>query len=70
MADAVRIFEGQLRDARAQILLLETQRKQWEIEKLNQQAIIHNALTASNTTSNSYLEENQRLREEIARLKG
>lgn len=49
--------------------LLSSERKQWEQDKIFQQQIIQQALTSSNFTNNSYLEENQRLKEEIKLLK-
>jgi hypothetical protein len=69
LREAVAVFEGQLREARSRIALLEAEKKQWEMEKLMQQAVIQQAVNTVNATSQSYLEENQRLRAENQRLR-
>lgn len=68
--DRVQILEQELASAIQRNTMLEVEARQWQNEKGMQQAIIQQALANSNTTSNAYLEENKRLKEEIQRLKG
>ena len=68
--ECVEKLDARVKELEQAIMLLEAQKRQWEIEKANQQAVIHQALTTSNHTSNQYLEENRRLQAEIERLKG
>lgn len=58
----------ELLDLQKRVLILESEKRQWEAEKIVQSTIIHTAVTKANSTSNGYLEENKRLREEIKRL--
>lgn len=50
--------------------ILELDKKHWIVEKSMQQQIIQQTLNSSNATSQSYLEENSRLREELRQFKG
>lgn len=52
------------------IAILEAEKKQWEMSKILQQQIIQRTINISNATNNSYLEENNRLKEELRALKG
>ena len=61
-------LERDLGILRAQVLLLETEKKQWDLEKETQKKIIEQALQQANATSNGYLEENNRLKERIREL--
>lgn len=70
LKDRVRILEQELAVAIQRNTVLEAEARQWQNEKGMQQAIIQQALANSNTTSNAYLEENKRLKEEIQRLRG
>ncbi len=44
---------------------LKREKEQWTQEKLNQERIIQNTLDNMNTINNEYLEEIQRLKEEL-----
>ena len=45
--------------------ILKKEKAQWIKEKMNQEKIIHETLTKMNGSNNEYLEEIQRLREEL-----
>lgn len=67
--ECVASLRKELDEKNTVIAVLEAQRRQWEVEKIAQQVIIAQALTTSNATNHSYLEENARLQAEIAQLK-
>jgi predicted nucleic acid-binding Zn-ribbon protein len=69
LSHAVQKLEGDIRNLQQQNSMLVMEKRQWENEKAMQQAIIQKALANSNQTSNSYLEENKRLQEELKALK-
>ena len=62
-------MEQELTRVKMQNEVLSTEKKQWEMEKAQQQMIIQNSISQSNTMSNQYLEENIRLKAELKRLK-
>ena len=51
-----------------QLLVMKAEKKSWELERVTQQKIIRQALQEANATSNSYLEENNQLKEQIREL--
>jgi len=61
--------QRQFNEAMQLIALLEAEKRQWAVEKLMQQQIIQQTLNTVNATSNSYLEENKKLKEEIQQLR-
>lgn len=67
---AINSLQKEVVSLRSMVAILEAEKKQWEQSKVLQQQIIHQALTNVNTTNNSYLEENNRLKEEIKALRG
>jgi hypothetical protein len=67
--DAVQHLEAKLAACDQLNNVLEAEKIQWSHEKINQQVVIQQALNQSNATNNSYLEENDRLKEEIRSLK-
>ena len=69
MCEAVRALEKENAELKQKCLVMEAQKKQWELEKITQQQIIQQSLNSSNTTNNRYLEEINQLRDEINRLK-
>jgi predicted RNase H-like nuclease (RuvC/YqgF family) len=54
---------------KSQISLLEAQKAQWEMERVNQNTIIKNALDNSNSSNNEQLEEITILQAKIRELK-
>jgi len=66
---AVQKLEADIRQLQQQNSMLVMEKRQWEADKAMQGAIIQQALANSNQTSNSYLEENRRLQEELKALK-
>jgi hypothetical protein len=70
LLEAYKEMEGRLKEVQALNGVLEAEKKQWVLEKLNQQLVIQNALQRANAVSNGYLEENRQLKEEIERLRG
>lgn len=63
-------MEREIETIKMQNAILTAEKKQWEVEKVQQQMIIQQTLTSSNEVSNKYLEENKQLKEELKRLKG
>lgn len=68
--ETIRKFLKQIEELQQRCTLLEMEKKQWETEKLIQQAIIQQALNKSNATSNEYLEENNKLKAELEKIRG
>lgn len=62
---AVKKLEEKNADLRAKIMILEAEKKQWEIEKINQQTIIQQSLNQSNADSQRYREEIEELKERL-----
>jgi phage I-like protein len=60
---------GRSQALRAQVALLEAKERQWEVDRVRQQAVIHGALERANAASNGYLEEVARLRAELHALR-
>jgi len=69
MISVVEGLEAELAELKRINAILEAEKMQWVAEKMAQQAIIQQALSDANATSNQYLEENRELKEEIKRLK-
>jgi hypothetical protein len=56
-------------DLQDRIVLMEMQKKQWEAEKVKQQQIFQLMLDNKNKEHNEILEENERLRGQLRKLK-
>ncbi len=67
--EALRNLEIENASLRSQVALLESKEKQWELDRVRQGMVIQGALERANATSNSYLEEVQRLQAELRDLK-
>jgi phage I-like protein len=67
--EALRNAEAENAALRAQVALLEAKERQWEVDRVRQQAVIHGALERANAASNGYLEEVARLRAELHALR-
>ena len=61
--------QTELERLKNQVNILTIEKKAWEVQKEQQQMIIQQSLSQSNMMSNQYLEENQRLKAELKRLK-
>lgn len=66
LKDRVRILEQELAVTIQRNTVLEAEARQWQNEKGMQQAIIQQSLNASNATNNAILEENKKLKEDLA----
>lgn len=69
MNQAYTTLEQEHNRIKTQNAILTAEKNVWEVEKAQQQMIIQQSLAQSNNTSNLYLEENRRLKEEIKLLK-
>jgi hypothetical protein len=69
LGHAIKQLESEIESGKRMIGILEAEKLQWSHEKKVQESIIQQALNTSNATNNSYLEENNRLKEEIRLLK-
>lgn len=69
LSPQVGILEARLKEVLAENNVLKAEKKHWLIEKAIQQQIIQEALNRANVLSNQYLEANQKLQEELLRLK-
>src|SRR5512135_1401110 len=67
LKDGVAAMEKQIAELKQQVTVLQAEKNQWQLEKVVQQQIIQKALANSNETSNTYLEENKRLKEALGR---
>jgi phage shock protein A len=70
LKDANRRLQNEVMDLQIKLMKYEAEKRQWQAEKMVQNTVVQNALNNSNAMSNSYLEENRKLREEIKRLQG
>ncbi len=69
--ESLRKLQGENEELRRRNGALEAEGRRWAMEKIQQQSIFQRALNAANATSNSYLEENRKLKEELQkRMKG
>lgn len=62
-------LEGRLAAAIQNITILEAEKRQWTEQKVLQDKIIQQRLNEVNNTTNQYLEEINRLKEELRALK-
>ncbi len=69
LSEHTRVLEGNIILYKTRIEILESEKKQLILDKLNQQQIIQGALDRVNFQNNEYLEENRKLREDIKRLR-
>lgn len=69
LSEGITYLEKKLVVAEQVIAVLEAEKKQWQAEKVMQQQIIQQAINQVNATSNGYLEENRRLKEELKRYR-
>jgi regulator of replication initiation timing len=70
LATRVPQLESQVRMLVQENDILKMEKKQWVAEKEQQTAIIQQTLAGVNSQTQDILEENGRLKEEIAQLKG
>lgn len=70
LTDAVISLQEKLAEVVRINTILVMEKKQWEIDKLQQGAIIAQAVNSANLLSQSQGQEIQALKEEIKRLKG